>query len=564
MDGRSARSAAAVVAAAIAVALGAGPAASARVAPPPPVAQVQPPAAPSDQPVFRSGVKLVLVDVSVTGNDDEPITDLTPDDFELTEDGVPQKVEQATLVQLDGQPRDSGEALPIRSQDHAIAEAGRDDVRVFAVFMDDYHLGRYPQEMLPLRKGLSEFLGADGSARPGHGDESDHPAQRARMDPRQGRPHPRRQGLRRPPRQLHRPQRARGIAEPDPQRAAGPLAGRHLGPAGAGHAPVGPARRAQDAAGRVARHPADVRHLARAGLPGPAARGQPRQRHHPHARPARPRPGRVRARHAFPSRRRDRRPGHRQHQRSVARPGPRDPRRQPSLPDRLCAVARTERRQVPPNRGEGEAAWRPDRGPQGLLVADQRRDDPGGGAHARTGGAGRAHLAAGAAGRPGRARLHRVCPRAGRHGPADRHVEAGAGHQGSPRAPAARGPQRSGGTPLGTAEAALGPDGTGLVQPRRAAGRGPRALQRGGGRRRGGGPLGRADHRPRPERRDAGHRHAGLRARAHHGGVPGAAPRRGRARPVPTASSAPPTSWWCAPRWPKAPARRRRASPPRS
>jgi VWFA-related protein len=120
----------------------------------------QPPPPAADQPpIFRSGVKLVLVDVSVTGDGDTPVADLTAADFELTEDGVPQAVEQATLVQLDGTPRDNGEALDIRSQDHAIAEAGRDDVRIFAVFMDDYHLGRYPQEMIPLRRALSEFLG---------------------------------------------------------------------------------------------------------------------------------------------------------------------------------------------------------------------------------------------------------------------------------------------------------------------------------------------------------------------------------------------------------------------
>jgi len=152
----------------------AGGAAQAPVAPAPPAQTPQPPTPqaptppPTDPPplpadvqppVFRSGVKLVLVDVSVTGSDDEPLTDLTADDFELTEDGVPQKVEQASLVQIDGQGRGNGEALAIRSQDHAIAEAGRDDVRVFAVFMDDYHLGRYPQEMLPLRKALTDFIG---------------------------------------------------------------------------------------------------------------------------------------------------------------------------------------------------------------------------------------------------------------------------------------------------------------------------------------------------------------------------------------------------------------------
>ena len=163
MAGRSARSAAAAVVAALACALvtGAGPAAALRAAQTAPGATPAQPPAPTaaDQPVFRSGVKLVVVDVSVTGSDEAPITDLGPGDFELTEDGMPQKVEQATLVQIDGHARGNGEALPIRSQGHAVAEAGRDDVRVFAVFMDDYHLGRYPQEMLPLRKALADFIG---------------------------------------------------------------------------------------------------------------------------------------------------------------------------------------------------------------------------------------------------------------------------------------------------------------------------------------------------------------------------------------------------------------------
>ncbi|MGE0813555.1 MAG: VWA domain-containing protein [Vicinamibacterales bacterium] len=142
-----------------------GPAPILAQAPAAPQSPAPPDAAPGgtagnaqDQPVFRAGVKLVLVDVSVTGPGDEPLTDLTPEDFELTEDGVQQTVEQATLVQLDGQPRGDGEALEIRSQSHALAEAARDDVRLFAVFMDDYHLGRYPREMLPLRKALTDFL----------------------------------------------------------------------------------------------------------------------------------------------------------------------------------------------------------------------------------------------------------------------------------------------------------------------------------------------------------------------------------------------------------------------
>jgi VWFA-related protein len=159
-----------LVMAAALVALSAWPDAAAQAPPPQapapqtPAPQAPAPPAPAPNaevqpPIFRSGVKLVLVDVSVTGNDDEPLADLSPGDFELTEDGIPQRVEQATLVRIGGEPRNNGESLEIRSQDHAIAEAGRDDVRVFAVFMDDYHLGKYPQEMIPLRRALSEFLG---------------------------------------------------------------------------------------------------------------------------------------------------------------------------------------------------------------------------------------------------------------------------------------------------------------------------------------------------------------------------------------------------------------------
>ncbi len=156
-----------VVALACGLLVAAGPPVPAQVAQTAPAAPQVPPTPPAPQtpqaevqpPVFRSGVKLVLVDVSVTGADEQPIADLTADDFELTEDGIPQKVEQASLVRIDGQPRGNGEALAIRSQDHAIAEAGRDDVRVFAVFMDDYHLDRFPQEMLPLRKALGDFIG---------------------------------------------------------------------------------------------------------------------------------------------------------------------------------------------------------------------------------------------------------------------------------------------------------------------------------------------------------------------------------------------------------------------
>ena len=128
----------------------------------PPPAQQAPPAAqqPAQQvPVFRAGVKLVRVDVTVTGKGDQPVADLTPADFEVEEDGVPQKVEQLQFVRLDGR-RPAGDevSLEIRSQEQAEAEAGRDDVRVFAIFLDDYHVDKAPQITIPLRQGLSLFI----------------------------------------------------------------------------------------------------------------------------------------------------------------------------------------------------------------------------------------------------------------------------------------------------------------------------------------------------------------------------------------------------------------------
>jgi len=136
----------------------------------PPVAQ-QPPASgqqappagqqkPTEQvPVFRAGVKLVRVDVTVTGKGDQPVADLTAVDFEVSEDGVPQKVEQLQFVRLSGQrPTGDETSLEIRSQEQAEAEAARDDVRVFALFLDDYHIDKAPQITIPMRQGLTLFI----------------------------------------------------------------------------------------------------------------------------------------------------------------------------------------------------------------------------------------------------------------------------------------------------------------------------------------------------------------------------------------------------------------------
>src|SRR5262245_48658988 len=109
-----------------------------------PGAQQRPEDAPPAQPTFRAGVDLVRVDVSVTGRNDEAIADLQASDFRITEDGVPQRVETAQFVRLTGQREENGRDLTIRDREHGLVEAAREDVRLFALFLDEYHIDSHP------------------------------------------------------------------------------------------------------------------------------------------------------------------------------------------------------------------------------------------------------------------------------------------------------------------------------------------------------------------------------------------------------------------------------------
>jgi len=118
---------------------------------------------PQQPPLFRAGVSAVRVDVSVTDHSDRPITALTASDFELTEDGIPQKIDTVQFLRLDGQPSPgSDESLDIDTREDGEQQAARDDVRTFAVFLDDYHIERQPQITFPLRGALVHFVHALG------------------------------------------------------------------------------------------------------------------------------------------------------------------------------------------------------------------------------------------------------------------------------------------------------------------------------------------------------------------------------------------------------------------
>jgi VWFA-related protein len=122
--------------------------------PPPPPTPPQP-----EQPTFRARVNLVRVDVSVLGRDDVALEGLQPGDFVVKEDGIPQTVETVQFVKLTGEtPSHLRESTVIRSAEHAAVEAAREDVRLFVLFLDDYHVDKSPTIMIPLKRTLRAFV----------------------------------------------------------------------------------------------------------------------------------------------------------------------------------------------------------------------------------------------------------------------------------------------------------------------------------------------------------------------------------------------------------------------
>jgi len=118
-----------------------------------------PPAPPPPQqpPVFRGGTANVRVDVTVIDKKGNPVTDLTKDDFDVREDGVPQVVDTLKMIRATGAAPDDDMSLPIRSPEHAAVEAARDDIRVFVVFWDEYHIGQLVPAVRA-REALNQFV----------------------------------------------------------------------------------------------------------------------------------------------------------------------------------------------------------------------------------------------------------------------------------------------------------------------------------------------------------------------------------------------------------------------
>ena len=114
-------------------------------------------------PQSATGLRLVTVDVAVTDARGRALTDLKPSDFELSEGGALLPLESVRLVRVGAGSPSEPPALIASAADERVA-AGQDQARLFAIFLDEYHVaGGADSERV--RETLTRFVDRDVSPR---------------------------------------------------------------------------------------------------------------------------------------------------------------------------------------------------------------------------------------------------------------------------------------------------------------------------------------------------------------------------------------------------------------
>ena len=109
----------------------------------PPPEAAQPAQTDAQQPPrIRTGINYVRVDVIVSDKSGAPVNDLRQQDFEITEDGKPQTIQAFKLVNITETSAATPVSVPRRIKTIADEQmaAAKDDVRLFGIFLDDYHV----------------------------------------------------------------------------------------------------------------------------------------------------------------------------------------------------------------------------------------------------------------------------------------------------------------------------------------------------------------------------------------------------------------------------------------
>lgn len=110
------------------------------------------------QPVFRSGVEYVRVDVVVTDRSDRPVADLRRDEFQITENDRPQTISDFRFVSVPLEHRTINADAVEPEPDVSTNTAPSPDSRLFAIVVDDLHL--IESDIVPLKRVLMDFIAA--------------------------------------------------------------------------------------------------------------------------------------------------------------------------------------------------------------------------------------------------------------------------------------------------------------------------------------------------------------------------------------------------------------------
>ena len=107
--------------------------------------------------------RVVTVDVAVSDARGRSLTDLTATDFELREDGALLPLESVRLVRVAPAAADERPARIASADDERLA-AGQDEARLFAIFLDEYHVDAGAQSER-VRAALTKFVDRELSPR---------------------------------------------------------------------------------------------------------------------------------------------------------------------------------------------------------------------------------------------------------------------------------------------------------------------------------------------------------------------------------------------------------------
>jgi VWFA-related protein len=112
--------------------------------------QSQPPAPPSQAPVFRSLVDVVAIDVQVVDRSGEPLKGLTPADFEVSIDGKARQIVSVDMIEYSTVPP-SPTVLPVRTPGKLMPDA-----RVFIIAIDEFSF--MPGAVGPAMQAARRFI----------------------------------------------------------------------------------------------------------------------------------------------------------------------------------------------------------------------------------------------------------------------------------------------------------------------------------------------------------------------------------------------------------------------